>query len=59
MLFIDGAHQSSSRWQDFIDEDEDGLLGRKLDALADHVDELADGKICWDEVLLLVDGGNI
>ena len=59
VLLIYRAHQSSCGWQDLIDEDEDGLLGRKLDALADNVDELTDGEIGWNEVLLLVDGGDI
>jgi len=59
VLFIDGTHQRSGRWQDLVNKDEDGLLRRKLDALADHVDKLADGEICWHEVLLLVDGGNV
>lgn len=59
MLLVDGAHQCSSGWQDFVDEDEDGLLGRQLDALADHVDELTNGEVCGDEVLLLVDGSDV
>jgi hypothetical protein len=59
VLLVDGAHQSSSRWEDFVYEDEDGLLGAELDALADHVDELANGEVGWDEVLLLVDGCDV
>ena len=59
VLFVDAAHERSSGWQDLIDEDEDGLLGGELDALADHVDELAHGEIGWDEVFLLVDGSDI
>ena len=59
VLLVDRAHQRSGRWQDLIDEDEDGLLGRKLDALADDVDELADGQIGGDQVLLLVDGRDV
>jgi hypothetical protein len=59
VLFVDAAHERSSGWQNLIDEDEDGLLGGELDALADHVDELAHGEIGWDEVLLLVDGSDI
>ena len=59
VLFVDAAHESGSRWQNLIDEDEDGLLRRELDALANNVDELADGEICGDEVLLLVDGGDV
>ena len=59
MLLIDTAHQRRSRRQDLIHEDEDGLLRRELDALADHVDELPDREICRDKIFLLVDGGNV
>lgn len=59
MLLVDAAHEGSSWRQDLIDEDEDGLLRGELDALADDVDELADGEVGWYEVLLLVDGRNI
>ena len=59
MLLVDRAHKRSSRWQDLIDEDEDGFLRRKLDALADDIDELANGEIGRYKVLLLVDGSNV
>lgn len=59
MLLVDAAHECSGRWQDLIDEDEDRLLGRKLDALANHVHELAHSQVGGDQVLLLIDGGNI
>lgn len=59
VLLVDTAHESSGGWQNLIDEDEDGLFWRELDAFADHVDELADGKICWHQVLLLVDGCDV
>jgi hypothetical protein len=59
MLLVDGAHERSSWWQDLIDEDEDCLFGAQLDALADNVDELTDGEVGGDKVLLLVDGRNI
>ncbi len=39
------AHKGGSGRQDLIDEDEDSLLGRQLNALADNVDELTDGKV--------------
>lgn len=45
VLLVDGAHQCCRGGQDLVDEDEDGLLGRELDALADDVDELADGEV--------------
>jgi len=59
VLFIDAAHEGSSRWQDFIDEDKDSLLRGELYAFANHIDELANGEIGGNEVLLLVDGSNI
>src|ERR1700744_5419927 len=59
VLLVYGAHQRGGRRQHLVDKDEDGLLGRQLDALADDVDELADGQVGGDEVLLLVDGGNV
>jgi hypothetical protein len=45
MFFIDTAHERGGWWQDLIDEDEDGLLGRELDALANDIDELANSKV--------------
>lgn len=59
MLLVDTAHECSSGWQDLINEDEDSLLGRKLYALANNIDELTNGQIGWYEILLLVDGRNI
>ena len=59
VFLVDGAHEGSSRWQDLVNEDEDGLFGRELDALANNVDKLTNGKVCGDQVFLLVDGGNV
>ena len=59
MFLVDGAHQRGARGQDLVDEDEDGLLGTELDAFADDVDELADGQVGGDQVLLLVDRGDV
>ena len=59
VLLVYRAHESSSGWQDLVDEDEDGLLRRKLNPLTDHVDELADGEIGGYQVLLLVDGCDV
>ena len=59
MLFVDAAHQRRGRGQHLIDEDEYGLFGRELDALADDIDELADSKIGGDKVFLLVNSGNV
>jgi len=59
MFFIDTAHQSSSRWENLVNEDEDRLLGGQLDTFSDYVDELAYGEVGGDEILLLVDGGDV
>lgn len=59
MLLIDRAHECSCRWQDLVDEDEDGFFRRELDALADDIDELTNSEVCRDEVFLLVDGSNV
>lgn len=59
MLGIDAAHEGCCGWQNLVHEDEDRLLWRKLDALANDIDELADCEICWDKVLLLVDGRDV
>lgn len=59
MLFVDTAHKCSRWGQDLINEDEDSLLGRELDTLADDVDELADCEVCRHQILLLVDGSDI
>ena len=59
MLLVDGAHEGRSRWQDLVDEDEDGFFRRELDALANDIDKLADSQVGGDEVFLLVDGSNV
>lgn len=59
VLLVYRAHESSCGGQDLIDEDEDGLLWRQLDALANNVDELADSEVGRDQVLLLIDGRDI
>lgn len=59
MLLVDAAHESGSWRKDFVDEDEDGLLRRELDAFADDVYELSDGEVCGNEIFLLVDSGDI
>ena len=48
VLFVDAAHQCSSRRQHLIDEDEDGLLWGELDALADNIYKLANCEVGWD-----------
>ncbi len=59
VFLVDAAHERGGRWQDLVDEDEDGLLGGELDAFADYVHELTDSEVGRDEVLLLVDGCNV
>lgn len=59
VLFVYRAHKSGCGGQNLVDEDEDGLLRRQLNALADNVDELADGEVGRDQVLLLVDGCDV
>lgn len=48
MLFVDAAHECGSGRQHLINEDEDCLLWGELDALADNINELADGEVGWD-----------
>ena len=59
VLLVNAAHKCSSRRQHFINKDENGLLGGQLNALSNHIDELADCKIRWDEVLLLIDSRDV
>lgn len=59
MFLVDTAHECCRRWEHLVDEDEDCFFGRQLDAFADDVDELADSEVGRDEVLLLVNGGDV
>ena len=59
VLLVNTAHQRRRRRQDLIDEDENRLFWGELDALADDVDELADGEVGGDKIFLLVDGGDV
>ena len=59
MFLVDAAHESSGRRQNFVDEDEDGFLLGKLNALADDVAELADCQVRGHKILLLVYGGDV
>lgn len=59
MFLVDAAHEGSRGRQNLIHEDEDGFFGRELDPLADYINKLPDGQIGWNQVLLLVDGGDI
>lgn len=59
VLLVDAAHESGSGGKYLVHEDEDGLLRGQLDPFPDHVNELAYGEICRDEVFFLVDRSNI
>jgi hypothetical protein len=59
VFLVDAAHERGGGRQHLIDKDEDGLFWAELDALADHVDELAHRQVGGDQVLLLVDGGDV
>uniref|UniRef100_A0A7S0DNS9 Uncharacterized protein n=1 Tax=Amorphochlora amoebiformis TaxID=1561963 RepID=A0A7S0DNS9_9EUKA len=59
MLLIDLGHHSTSGREGIVYKDEDGFLRRQLNALSDHINELADGEIRRDQVLLLVNVDNI
>lgn len=59
VFIVHRRHQRSGRRQCLVDEDEDGLIGRQLDALSDDIDELAYGQIRGDEVFLLVNSSNV
>jgi hypothetical protein len=59
VLLIDAAHQRGSRRQNFIDEDENGLLRRQFNALADHIDELTNCQVGGDKIFLLINGCDV
>jgi len=59
VFFIDAAHKSSRRGQDFVHKDENCLFRSKLDAFANDIAELADRQVRRHEILLLVYGRNI
>jgi len=59
VLLVDSTHQLRCWWQNLIDENEDSFLWCKLDALSDHVDELAYCEIRRHQVLLLINGRDI
>lgn len=59
VFLVDAAHEGGRWGKHLVNEDEDGLLGGELDSLADDVDELTNGQIGGDKVLLLVDGRDV
>ena len=59
VFLVDATHEGGRWGKHFVDEDEDGLLGGELDSLADDVDELTNGQIGRNKVLLLVDGRDV
>jgi hypothetical protein len=54
LLFVNVGHQRSGWRKHVVDEDENRLFRTQLDALSDHVHELANRQIRWHQVLLLV-----
>jgi len=42
VFLIDGTHKRGRWWKDLVHEDEDRLLGCKLDPFPDNIDELTD-----------------
>mmetsp|Transcript_430 Transcript_430/g.914 ORF Transcript_430/g.914 Transcript_430/m.914 type:complete len:207 (-) Transcript_430:202-822(-) len=54
LLFVERRHHRGCGRQDVVDEDEDSLFGRELDALAYDVHELSHGEVGRHKVLLLV-----
>jgi hypothetical protein len=59
VLLVNAAHERGSRRQDLINENEDRLLWGELYALANNIDELADGKVGRNKIFLLVNGRDI
>jgi hypothetical protein len=59
MLLIDGAHESGSGRQNIIDVDKDSLLWSESNALSNDIDKLSYREIGGNEVLLLVNSGNV
>ena len=59
MVVVDGGHERSGRGKDVVYEDENSLLRRQLDALPHDVHKLAYGQVLRDQVLLLVNVGDI
>jgi len=59
VLLVNAAHKSSGRRQNLIDEDEDGLLRRKLNSLANDIDKLANRQVGRNQILFLIDGSDV
>jgi len=57
VLLIDGAHKSCGGWENFIHENEDGLLRREFDSLSDNIDKLSHGQILCNIRLVYVPKG--
>jgi len=59
VLFVNAAHKSSGRRQNLIYEDEDGLLRRKLNPLANNIDKLANRQVRRNQIFFLIDGSDV
>lgn len=58
MLLVQRANGGRGRWNDIVDEEEEGVLGTQLDALTNQKVKLAHSQIRGDEILLLVQVAN-
>lgn len=59
VLLINTTHESGVGRQDFVDENENGLLGSKLDAFPNNVTKLSNGQVRRNKIFLLVYCGNV
>ena len=59
MLLVHSRHEGGIGRDSIGTEEEQGLFGCKLNPLADNIVELADGKIGRNQILLLVNFGDV
>ena len=57
MICIDAAKHGARRRQCSIHIDKQGLVVRKLDSFTDQAQELSDGQVSGNQILVLVDVG--
>ena len=59
MLAVDGTEERTGSRQGAIDVDEEGLVVAELDALSDQSQELGNRQVTRDQVLVLVNVGDV
>jgi hypothetical protein len=59
VLVKDGTHEGCIGRDVAVHKDEDGLLSRELDTLANDIHKLSDSQVRGDEIFLLVNVGHI